>query len=64
MHTSGKNMTINTDGDLSLIDFDIAYADNFKPKHPKSNVDIYLNYKDKVNTYNQFKNILKSRNLL
>jgi predicted Ser/Thr protein kinase len=64
MHGSGKNMTINKDGDLSLIDFDIAYASKFTPKHSKSNVTNYLNYKNKVNNYEEFEQILKPRNLL
>lgn len=64
MHTSGKNMTINKDGDLSLIDFDIAYANNFTPKHSKSNVTKYLNKKNLFNNYKQFEKILKRRNLL
>ena len=62
MHSSGKNMTITDDGDLALIDFDIAYINNFKPKHSKINrINKYMN---KTNNYKQFYNILNKKGLM
>ena len=68
MHKSGKNLTINEDGDLSLIDFNIAYSDNFKPK--SSNTKKYIetsrneNGDLNKNSYIRFFNILESKGLI
>tara|TARA_B110001469_G_scaffold125498_1_gene141027 strand:+ start:976 stop:1317 length:342 start_codon:yes stop_codon:yes gene_type:complete len=68
MHPSGKNLTINEEGDIALIDFNIAYTDGFSAK--KSNINTLLkSVKDKndnikTNAYEQFYKILKSKNIV
>ena len=71
MHISGKNMTISENGDLGLIDFDIAYLDNLKKKDTLGDKLLKLSFvkqngklKLRQNTFQQFHNILKDKKII
>ena len=68
MHIDGKNMTMTDDGDLCLIDFDISYIDNFKPKRSKTDKFIKRgkdkNNVSRKNSYKQFYDILHKKGLM
>ena len=61
-----KNLTINTNGDLGLIDFNIAYIDKFKPKtstsKPGGSHPLILSNQE--NRPEEFYNVLNEINLL
>ena len=61
-----KNLTINTNGDLGLIDFNIAYIDKFKPKtstsKPGGRHPLILSNQE--NRPEEFYNVLNKINLL
>lgn len=61
-----KNLTINTNGDLGLIDFNIAYVDKFKTKtnNRKPSGRHPLIISNKENRPEEFYNILNKINLL
>ena len=56
MHPDGRNLIINDNGDLGLIDYNIAYTPDFKPTSSTNTKRIH---KPKhLNTYQQFNKIL------
>ena len=61
-------MTMTDDGDLCLIDFDISYIDNFKPKRSKTDKLIKRakddNNVSRKNSYKQFYDILHTKGLM
>ena len=61
-----KNMTINTNGDIGLIDFNIAYVDKFKTKTSTSKPDGRhpLIISNQENRPEEFYNVLNKINLL
>ena len=61
-----KNMTINTNGDIGLIDFDTAYVDKFKPKTSTSKPGARnpLILSNQENRPEEFYNVLNKINLL
>ena len=61
-----KNLTINTNGDLGLIDFNIAYVDKFKTKTSTSKPDGRhpLIISNQENRPEEFYNVLNKINLL
>ncbi len=61
-----KNMTINTNGDIGLIDFNIAYEDKFKTKTSTSKPDgrHSLILSNQENRPEEFYNVLNKINLL
>ena len=68
MHETGKNLTINKDGHLGLIDFNIAYNHNFTTTDTAALAhELKLHHVDKsrnnVNTYEEFDKILKYNRL-
>ena len=61
-----KNLTINTNGDLGLIDFNIAYVDKFRTKTSTSKPDGRhpLIISNQENRPEEFYNVLNKINLL